>query len=164
MEIARLVGQGLHNGGPPRHALGDAANDLDEPLLFQGTAIAIPTLLALATELALKGLHMRTRGAAPRGHDLLELFERLPLETRRRLEQKMPGVLGRHPELESAYPSIRETFEANRSVFVEWRYMHEHLWLRADTSFVKNALGALIDTFEETNPHSNQSVPEVRHG
>ena len=111
--------------------------------------IVVPTLLGLATELALKALHMREEGTIPRSHDLLELFDRLSARTRRRLAQKMPGVPELHPDLPSVYPGIREVLEANRTLFVEWRHLHERPHLSTETSMLKEALSAIIDAFED---------------
>ena len=69
------------------HLDADSDKEPTEPLLFHGLIMVIPTLLGLATELALKALHMREEGTSPKSHDLLELFDRLPAGTRRRLEQ-----------------------------------------------------------------------------
>ena len=142
--------------------------DLDqrptEPLLFHGMIIVVPTLLGLATELALKVLHMREEGTVPKSHDLLELFDRLPARTRRRLEQKMPGVPEVHPDLPSVYPGIREVLEANRALFVEWRYLHERPRASTETSVLKEAISAIIDTFEEPTPSPEGTMPGPRDG
>ena len=79
----------------------------------------------------------------PKSHDLLELFDRLPVRTRRRLEQKMPGVPEVHPDLPSVYPGIREVLEANRTLFVEWRYLHERPQALAETSVLKEAMSVI---------------------
>ena len=131
------------------HLDADTDKEPTESLLFHGLIIVIPTLLGLATELALKALHMREDGTPPKSHDLLKLFDRLPAGTRRRLKQKMPGVPGLHPDLPSVYPGIRETLDANRTLFVEWRYLHERHGTWAETSALKEAISAIIDTFEE---------------
>ena len=120
--------------------------------------IVLPTLLGLATELALKALHMREDGTISKSHDLRELFDRLPVRTRRRLEHKMPGVLEVHRDLPSVYPGIREVLEANRALFVEWRYLHERPQALTETSVLKEAISAIIDTFDE--PHA---VPQRHH-
>ena len=98
------------------HLDADLEQALTDPLLFHGLIIAVPTLLDLVGELALKALHMPEEDAFPKSHDLLELFDRLPARTRRRLERKMPGVPGVHPDLPSVYPGIREVLEANRTL------------------------------------------------
>ena len=142
--------------------------DLDqrptEPLLFHGIIIVVPTLLGLATELALKALHMREEGTIPKCHDLLELFVRLPARTRRRLEQKMPGVPEVHPDLPSVDPGIREVLEENRALFVEWRYLHERPQAMTETSVLKEAISAIINTFDEPTPSSEGTMPGPREG
>ena len=57
------------------HLDADIDKGQTEPLLFHGLIITIPTLLGLATELALKALHMREVATAPKFHDLIELFD-----------------------------------------------------------------------------------------
>ena len=131
------------------HLDADTDKQSTESPLFHGLIIVVPTLLGLATEIALKALHMRDEGESPKSHDLLDLFDRLPAGTRQRLEQKMPGVPRVHPDLPSVYPSIREALEANRTLFVEWRYLHEHPWAMTETFALKEAIAAIIDTFEE---------------
>ena len=146
------------------HLDADSDQRSTEPLLFHGMIIVVPTLLGLATELALKALHMREEGTLPKSHDLLDLFDRLPARTRRRLEQKMPGVPGVHPDLPSVYPDIRKVLEANRTLFVEWRYLHERPQALAETSVLKEALSAIIYTFEEPTLFSELTMPDQRDG
>ena len=140
--------------------------DLDtkraERLLFHGLILTIPTLLGLATELALKGLLMREVGTAPQSHDLIELFDQLPEGTRRRLVEKMPGVPPAHPQLPSVSPGIREVLQANRTLFVEWRYMHERRQASTETSGLKEALSAIIATSEEPAPPPEFGPPDAR--
>ena len=114
----------------------DAATDKEptESLLFHGLIIVVPTLLGLAAKLALNALYIREQRTSPKSHDLLELFERLPAGLRRRLEQKMPSVPRVHPDLPSVFPGIREVLAANRTLFVEWRYLHERHGALAETS------------------------------
>ena len=142
--------------------------DLDqrptEPLLFHGVIIAIPTLLGLATELALKAPHMREEGTIPKSHDLLELFDRLRARTRRRLKQKMPGLPEVHPDLASVYPDIREVLEANLALFVEWRYLHKRPRASTETSVLKEAISAIIDTFDEPSPSLEGTMSGPRDG
>ena len=61
----------------------------------------------------------------------------------------MPGVPPVHPQLPSVFPGIRDVLQANRTLFVEWRYLHERFRASAETSALKEALSAIIDTFEE---------------
>ena len=146
------------------HLDAEADKDSTKRLLFHGLIIAVPTLLGLATELALKALHMRDEATAPKCHDLIELFDQLREGTRRCLEQRMPGVPPVHPELPSVYPSIREALEANRTLFVEWRYLHELPQAITETSVLKEALSAIIDTFEGPIPPPELPLPDTRVG
>ncbi len=132
------------------------------PLLFHGLFIAVPTLLGLATELALKALLMREVGAPPRSHDLLDLFDHLPERTRQRLKEKMPGGPPIHPQLPSIPPGIRDVLQENRNLFAEWRYVHERRGAWAGTGMLKAALSAIIDTFEEPTPPPEFSPPDAR--
>ena len=146
------------------HLDADTDKEPTQPLLFHGLTIVIPTLLGLATELALKALQMREEGTSPKSHDLLELFDRLLAGTRRRLEQKMPGVPGVHPDLPPVYPGVREALEANRTLFVEWRYLRERPRTLAETSVLKEAMSAIIDTFEEPTLSPELTLPDARDG
>ena len=74
----------------------------------------------------------------------------------------MPGVPRVHPDLPSVYPGIREALEANRTLFVEWRYLHERPWALAETSVLKEAISAIIDTFEESAPFPKLTLPNAR--
>ena len=151
-------------------ALLRVANHLDadtdtaptESLLFRGLIIVVPTLLGLAAELALKALYMCEEGTSPRSHDLIELFDQLPPGMRRRLEQKMPGVPGVSPELPSVFPGIREVLAENRSLFVEWRYLHERHGALAETSVLKEAIAAIIETFEQSEPSPDRTRADAR--
>ncbi len=63
-----------------------------DPLLFQGSGLAGPILLSLATEIALKAWQCRERKNAPdRTHDLLDLFMGLEPDTQELLQARMPG-------------------------------------------------------------------------
>ena len=132
------------------HLDADTDKEPTETLLFHGLIIVVPTLLGLAAELALKALYMREEGTSPKSHDLLDLFDRLPAGLKRRLEQKMPGAPSVHPDLPSVFPSIREVLAANRTLFVEWRYLHERHRAMAETSVLKEAISTIIETFEES--------------
>ncbi len=151
-------------------ALLEVANHLDAykdpkltgPLLFHGFMLTVPTLLALATELALKALIMRDVGAPPQSHDLLDLFDRLPERTRQRLKKKMPGAPPIHPQLPPIPPGIREVLEENRNLFAEWRYLHESRGAWAGTGMLKEALSVIIDTYEEPTPPPEFSPPDAR--
>ena len=61
-------------------------------LHIQGRALAVPILLSLATEIALKALLcLERKKGPPRIHDLLKLFEQLEPDTQELLRTEMPG-------------------------------------------------------------------------
>ncbi len=118
--------------------------------LFEGQFIASPVLLSLAMELALKAwwTHEVKDRAVLRTHDLLKLFDGLPEQTRKRLENSYPEPPTSHnPLLLPARKDLRSLLELNRTKFVEWRYLHE----LSNSSFpdgqFKVALSSVIDEF-----------------
>ena len=113
----------------------------------EGTSIAVPVLLSLAIEIGLKAWHHREGNESPvRTHDLLELFDSLGENTRRRLEDRMPEVPGIMPDW-PVHPGIRTALRQNRHIFTEWRYAHEHNSLFAPTGVLKAALKAIVDAY-----------------
>ena len=57
-----------------------------DPVLMWGIGLAVPVLLGLATEIALKAWQSRERKGKPdRSHDLLKLFDNLEKPTRMQL-------------------------------------------------------------------------------
>ena len=119
----------------------------DLHLPFRGRFLACAILPGLAAELALKELIMRNTSCTPKCHDLVKLFDRLPEKTKQGLERRMPG----NPDLAFAFPpvGIRGALEANRNLFVEWRYLHERRSAHAETGVLKTAMVAMIDAFLE---------------
>ena len=76
----------------------------------------------------------------------------------------MPGVPAVHPDLPSVYPGIRDVLEANRTLFVEWRYLHELPRALAETLVLKEAMSAIIDTFEERTLSPELTMPGPHDG
>ncbi len=113
---------------------------------FDRSSIAVPVLLSLAIELALKALQWNERdGRAPaRTHDLLMLFKGLKKDTRERIEANMPEVPGTFPELPHR-PGIRTALSRARKAFIDWRYPYEHPGLSVETPVLKTALKAILD-------------------
>ena len=113
----------------------------------EGTSVAVPVLLSLAVEIGLKAWHRREGNESHvRTYDLLELFDGLGENTRRRLEDKMREVPGAVPEWPT-YPGIRDALAQNRKLFLEWRYAHEHDALFAETGVLKTALKAIVEAY-----------------
>ena len=101
----------------------------------EGTNMAIPVLLSLAAEIGLKAWH-RSEGneAAIKTHDLLELFDSLGENTRRRLEDKMPEVPSPIPDW-PIYPGIRNAlYKKRKSSRSEDMRMNTILWLPKQAS------------------------------
>ena len=115
---------------------------------FGGTFVAVPILLSLATEISLKAWQCKERNGPPdKTHDLLELFDSLGENARRRLEQMMPEVPSPVPGLPPYYPGIRDALCQNKNMFVEWRYAHEYHSLFAETGVLKTALKAIVEAY-----------------
>ena len=130
--------------------LGQVVDRLDAPeegraVRFDRSPIAVPVLLALAIELALKALQWKERdGRQPtQTHDLLVLFKGLEKETRERIEANMPEVPGILPD-PPRRPGIRTALSRARNVFVDWRYPYEHPGLIVETADLKTALKAIL--------------------
>ena len=122
----------------------------------EGTSIAVPVLLSLAVEIGLKAWHRKEGKRSPvKSHDLLELFDGLGENTRRRLEDKMPEVPGPMPDFPT-YPGIRNALRQNKDIFTEWRYAHEHDALYAETGVLKAALKAIVDAYFVEMPSSRR--------
>ena len=113
---------------------------------YDRSPIAVPVLLSLAIELALKALQWNERdGRQPaHTHELLVLFKGLKKDTRERIEANMPEVPGILPELPRR-PGIRTALCRARNVFVDWRYPYEHSGLFVETADLKAALKAILD-------------------
>lgn len=121
---------------------------LEDGLLLEGKVIAEPVLLSLGTEIALKAWQCWERnGAHDRTHDLVELFDALGDKSRKRLEEKMPENGSPVGGLPPVYPGVRNALARCRSVFVEWRYAHEHRSLYAETGVLKTALEAIVEAY-----------------
>lgn len=104
------------------------ADPTSDAELFHGQFIAAPVLLALSMELALKAWWTREVNGinVPKTHDLLELFDGLPEQTRTRLENSHPELPNpSHPKLSPVREGLRSILASNRTKFVEWRYQHE---------------------------------------
>ncbi len=96
--------------------------------LFEGAFLAIPILLAFATELALKALLYRGgREKHARTHDLAKIYKKLNKELRDSIEEKSPpspkvsGI-----ETSPEFMSVSEILEFHSNAFKGWRYLHEN--------------------------------------
>ena len=100
--------------------------------LFGGKFMAVPILMSLATEIALKALKCQECKEPPkRTHDLLKLFESLSEDTQTRLEDGLPPRLDPVSlrlgvqEFCPVGAGMRKVLEYHRHSFERWRYLHE---------------------------------------
>ncbi len=141
------------------------ANELDENktspesdlLLFSGEFVAVPVLMALAMEIALKAWQCRERNGKPdKSHNLLKLFDNLEDKTQAQLEARMPDVLD--PYLGSKFPPVmpglRKTLSSHSKAFERWRYVYEVRHENFETGRFKEALTAVIEGYEEVSQES----------
>ena len=113
----------------------------------EGLFLAVPILLALAVEIALKAWLRKETGAPPgKGHDLFKLFKTLSEDTQRRISARMPAAAAPAIFLEAA-PGIETALFQNRNLFVDWRYGYEHAGVNAETGILFTALETIIDAY-----------------
>ena len=87
---------------------------------FLGSMLAAPVVRALAAELALKAVAIKTTGAHKRGHDLLQLFDALDQKTQTTIEQQRKGVVER-----VVHGSVRSILAQHKGDFTASRYVGE---------------------------------------
>lgn len=137
------------------------ASDLD---LFSGRLIAVPVLLSLATEVALKAWLCREGKAPVRSHDLFRLFCGLEPGTQKRLEEAVQPPhqrevleLLRVPEfLEGTadpgmvdFWGIRDVLRFHSKAFEEWRYRYEDPRGMFATSRLTEVLTIIINEYSK---------------
>lgn len=144
----------------------------EDQLLFRGKFLAVPNLLSLATEIALKAWQCRERQAAPeRTHDLLKLFHSLEQDTQEMLEARMrkvspDSVWAEALRMQNLSPleqemlgakmhPLRDVLRSHSDVNIRWRYIHE---ATSDQQFETGEMGlaltVIIDTYEKRWPRS----------
>ena len=82
-----------------------------ELMARMGTALVAGMSTAFACEVGLKAILMTRLDEARRTHDLRELYDLLPADSRARLETDFPG--------------IADALEGNRHTFGDWRYFEQ---------------------------------------
>ena len=93
-----------------------------EEQLF-GFAISMIVLRVFAVELGLKALIWRVVGEEPEyTHRLMRLFERLPEDSRARLDQRFQSIRMANPNYGGETDSLADVLTAHHNAFVEWRY------------------------------------------
>lgn len=129
-----------------------------------GHAIAMPVLLSLATEIALKAWQCREGKAPIRSHDLFRLFCGLEPATQKRLEEAVqppspdrqyvlerlgiPALLEGTKEPGAAYfQGLRDILRIYSKAFEEWRYRYEDLEDTFATDRFIEILTIIIDEY-----------------
>ena len=87
---------------------------------FLGSMLAAPVVRALAAELALKAVAIKTTGTHKLGHDLLKLFDALDQKTQTAIEQERKGVIER-----AVHGSVRSILAKHKDDFTASRYVGE---------------------------------------
>ena len=125
----------------------DVESDSPGSALYRGKIVAVPILLGLATEIALKAWQCETRnGPYDRSHDLVGLFDSLDGGIQSRLEGALPPVrLAAKFSPERA--TMREILFVHRDVFERWRYTHEVVRATAQSGALNAALETLVGVF-----------------
>ena len=155
-----------HYDVPPR-----SWNSIDQKPINQttysslGVLLAIPDLMLLATEIALKAWHCREQNVAAKPtHNLLKLFQSLNKETQEFMETKMrklshystysedPRFKNQSPDVQEMFGSkmnpLRDILSSHADLYTRWRYLHEGLPAKFESSEIDHALTVLIDTYE----------------
>lgn len=140
-----------------------------DQLLFMGKHLAVPNLLSLATEIALKAWQCRERQKAPeRTHDLLKLFQSLGQNTQEMLEARMrrvsphsvwaeqPGMQNLSQDVQDMLGArmhpIRDVLRSHSDANIRWRYLYEQSSARFETIEIDRALTVIIDAYEKRWP------------
>ena len=135
-----LVSNGLHIG---RHLLFGA--NLPNPHEGTGRVAGAIVLEALALEIVLKARLLRAEIPVPRTHDHSALYGLLPDAEKQEAEQRYQTA--GWPPMRAT--TLAEALSASANVFVEWRYMHEHVSVQASTGEIRRAYAALADGMPE---------------
>ena len=137
-----------------------------DPLLFTGQLLAVPILLSLATEIALKALLCWEKNKAPvQTHDLLKLFLSLGENTQELLEARMRkvspnSVWADQPGMQNLSSDVQEMFHAmmqplrdvlcsHRDSHTHYRYLYEKYGGRFEIGEINHALNVIIDVYYE---------------
>lgn len=105
--------------------------------------------LAFSVELYIKDVHYAVKGKAPRGHDILKLFEELP-------EQIQQEIFAHHTITEYGWSFVefKREIKAISDGFEKWRYSHEVTTLRYNTYFALVFIESLKSAAGGARKHS----------
>ena len=147
-------------------SLQQVANHLNEGMdtkppsttLFQGMFIATPVLMTLAVEIAFKALLCQEgKKDCAKGHNLVELFQRLNEHTQARLKARLPITLDAiwlKLGVQDFYPveaGIEKVLEYHQDIFIDWRYSYENANRKSCyLSELDKVFMAIVETYKET--------------
>ena len=148
------------------HALSlqQVANHLNEGMdtkpdgtLFNGMFLAVPVLMTLAVEIALKALRCQECiEKFDRDHNLVNLFKSLSEDTQFRLKERLPITLDAVSlklGIQDFCPvgvGIEKVLEYHQNTFRDWRYLYEKGGgNKCYVPELNKVLTAIVETYEE---------------
>lgn len=148
------------------HALSlqQVANHLNEDMdtkpdstLFNGMFLAVPVLMTLAVEIALKALKCQEDKEKPNQvHNLVNLFKSLSEDTQTGLKERLPITLDAVSlklGVQDSCPvgaGIERVLEYHQNTFRDWRYLYEKGGEnKCYVPELNNVLMAILETYEE---------------
>ena len=165
--LQRVVKELEKNKSDPSDEWGKWDRGTEDRLLFMGKHLAVPNLLSLATEIALKAWQCREQLKAPeRTHNLLKLFQSLEQDTQEMLEARMrkvspysvwagqPGMQNLGPFEQEMFAAkmhpLRDVLRSHSDANMRWRYLHEETsGQKFETGEIDRALTVIIDAYEK---------------
>ncbi len=125
--------------------------------------------LAFSVELYIKDLLQAINGKAPRGHNILTLFKKLPEQTQRELFKNK--LISENPfcargdvfspkkftSSYSSYEGFIENINLISDGFEKWRYSYESTVLKYDISFALALIGSIKSARKKANNINNGS-------
>ena len=162
--LQRVVKELEKNKSFPSDERGNRDRGTQDRLLFMGKLLAVPNLLSLATEIALKAWLCWEQKAPERTHDLLKLFQSLEQNTQEMLEAKMRkvsphSVWAGQPRMQNLGPleqamfaakmhPLRDILRSHSDANMRWRYIYEEPEAKFETAEIDRALTVIIDAYE----------------
>lgn len=119
----------------------------NEGAVWLGNVVSINTLVALAAELALKGLHQKVSASAnfERTHDLSRLFESLPSDIQNHVSNRWLKYT-EDANILQRYKNLTDLFATHKRDFEKWRYLDKDVDdLRSAPLEMQFAVCAILD-------------------
>ncbi len=120
------------------------ANSSGKPLIGTKKQGTPPTMgvaivcLAFSVELYIKDVHYAIEGKAPRGHNILKLFEQLPEKIQQEIFTHRPII-----EYGWSFEEFKREINAISDGFEKWRYSYEVTTVRYNEYFALIFIAAL---------------------